>query len=727
MGIDIQPANVKPTVGSPSPSLVEGQTVSIDPNINLGDAYDLNHPYTITIENVVTGGQGTFTYVNAAGDTVTLQPKTTYQLTLAESKTLKFAHNGAEPNAPGAIAPSYTITVTDAGGGEAGVSSSTSGAVNVTLNITPINDDPIFSYDSAGHGSSASTPLVLPESADGNDSKTNLDGYLNVTDNDINAQDKNLVYTLTSRPTTAEIQLYIGGTAGYGGDGWVTLGVGARFTQADVDAGHVRILQTGNAETKDSFTFEVRDSVYGPAIDANGNIIPGQQEGAVRDDDGSIKNITFYLQVDADASDNNTYPDGPREPTPGYGSGSGNSNTTTTENGTSTVVTGPKGEIWTNEIKATVTDPGNKAGDSTLIWNEANVGAVDGGYTITNDMLGYEIVRSLTDSSGTYEMKVPEDEVVYTLLSEPANGSVQINEGGVWKTLSSLDQFTQADIDAGHIRFVSNGNETHDSSFSFAVSDGTNLSFTSQFTIDITPTNDRPSANGGSTIVTEGDGNTIYLGSGQLGMSDADNSATTDKHNPGSEGVVDPLWFQITSLPAEGKLEYYDSTTKQWVQITSSNLDNWYSPDLLVNGGENGQGSGLRYTHNGSEPLDMVKYPNGPHVNFQYQVRDDWTAATSSNEIRTGTAPTDTSAQGHLSDKGTVTINVTPVNNEPQIKVNPDSTNTPSVSGTIPGGGATTAVNEILNVNESGTGQITSDYLVAIDSDNSTVQRQYEV
>ena len=339
-------------------------------------------------------------------------------------------------------------------------------------------------------------------------------------------------------------------------------------------------------------------------------------------------------------------------------------------------------------------------------------------------MLGYEITRSLDDGTQTIEMKVPPKEVVYTMLETPGNGSIQKQVDGKWVTVSTLDQFTQDDINEGRIRFVSNGSEVHDSTFKFAVSDGTNLSFTDTFKIDITPTNDRPTAGGGSATVVEGVGNgqindphTAYLGSSALGMSDADGS-TTGKNT--GEGAKDPLWFQITSLPKEGTLEYYNG--KAWVKVTD--LGNWYSQDLLTKGGEGGVGSGLRYTHNGTEPLT---YEGGPKVSFEYQVRDDLPAATSSNEVRTDAAPTDKTAQGNLSGLGTVTINVTPVNNAPQIKENPDATAPTLPSGSIPNGGGSTAVNEILSVDESGTGIINGSKLVAIDSDNTTVQRQYQL
>ncbi|MBV5308424.1 hypothetical protein, partial [Chromatium okenii] len=67
--------------------------------------------------------------------------------------------------------------------------------------------------------------------------------------------------------TQGEIQVNIGGTVGPETDGWIVLGDGGRFTQAQVTAGAVRYYQTTNvadgANTTDQFTFTVRDSAFG--------------------------------------------------------------------------------------------------------------------------------------------------------------------------------------------------------------------------------------------------------------------------------------------------------------------------------------------------------------------------------------------------------------------------------------------------------------------------------
>ncbi|MGE0106833.1 MAG: DUF4347 domain-containing protein, partial [Thiomonas sp.] len=238
LSVTITPKNVAPTV-SGSPTLIEGQVKAVAPTIDLGDSYDTLANATIVIDNIVTGGQGTlFLDANgnnvvdageALGGTVTLDA--TQRASLATQ--LKFFQNGAEPNAPGATAPSYQIHVTDAGGGEG---TSLTADQTITLAVLPNNDDPTLTNAHASTG----TALSVAERVSGSP-VTLTTAMLQISDADRNLADINqttpanqLVYTIGTRPTQGEIQLNVGGGAGYGGDGWSTLGDGGRFTQADV-------------------------------------------------------------------------------------------------------------------------------------------------------------------------------------------------------------------------------------------------------------------------------------------------------------------------------------------------------------------------------------------------------------------------------------------------------------------------------------------------------------
>ncbi|MFM8724972.1 MAG: cadherin-like domain-containing protein, partial [Planctomycetaceae bacterium] len=209
-------------------------------------------------------------------------------------------------------------------------------------------------------------------------------------------------------------------------------------------------------------------------------------------------------------------------------------------------------------------------------WLEANVGAPGGGYVITTAMLSYTITR--TDTLNNVSVIVPAVETVYTLTSQAPHGSVQRQVGSGWQAIATYDQFTQADINAGKIRFVHDGGEDHVASFGYQVSDGTANSYSSTFTIDVTPTNDQPGAGGGSAQVTEGNGNTVRLTTAAIGMSDADGSLDGKT----GEGLADFLWFRVTGLAvdgagtARGDLERWNGSA--WVLVTTTE---WLPSTLL--------------------------------------------------------------------------------------------------------------------------------------------------
>lgn len=96
-----------------------------------------------------------------------------------------------------------------------------------------------------------------------------------------------------------------------------------------------------------------------------------------------------------------------------------------------------------------------------------------------------------------------------------------------------------------------------------------------------------------------------------------------------AEGAKDALWFQIQSLPDHGTLQRYNGT--EWVNITQADIDNglWLPQNLLTEGGPDKASSGLRYLHDGSEPLS---YTDGKTQDqFTFVVRDDLSATQNAN------------------------------------------------------------------------------------------------
>ncbi|MFN8753663.1 MAG: cadherin-like domain-containing protein, partial [Betaproteobacteria bacterium] len=707
LSINIAPVNVAPSI-SGTPTLLESQVKLVAPAIALGDAADTPANATIFIDNIFTGGQGSlFLDANGnnvidAGEALTGGVSLTATQRANLSTWLKFAHNGAEPNAPGAIAPSFRITVTDAGGGT-GVPSAPV-AATITLAVTPNNDDPTL----ANAHSTPATPLTVGEGTKLNPITTAM---LQVSDADRDLADltqttpaNRLVYTIGTRPTQGELQIFVGGGLGPEADGWVVLGDGGRFTQAQIDAGEVRYYQTTNvpdgAATVDSFTFSVRDTALGFDVWTDpANPVPGR-EGGLRDTDtGPIATRAFHFSIaPLPAVDTprpgTSHTGAPRPPTQGFG-----------------------GSTITYSFVPTA---GMLSGNSPALWNEGNIGTADGGYRLTSAMLSYQI--TWTDDGGTsnpaddVSVVVPPAETIYTLTSVPPNGILQRLVGANWEAVADYSQFTQADIDAGRIRFVHNGGEDHVASFGYRVSDGTPNSYSANFNIDMTPFNDRPVAAGGGAVVTEGSGNTVRLGTAAVGMSDADGSLDG---KPG-EGSPDFLWFRLDSLPAHGTVQRWNGAA--WVAATTTE----WLPGALLSATVDGAVSGLRYLHDGSEPL---AYAGGPQVTFSFVVRDDL-APPGTLFVTDATTPADTSgsAQSNQSAPGTVTVVVVPVNNPPQIADTPGAAD-PTLGGpVITGGGALIAVNEtIANVTEGTTVTIGAAYLTAIDPDHTTVQRQYRI
>ncbi len=462
----------------------------------------------------------------------------------------------------------------------------------------------------------------------------------------------NLVYTLTSTPVQGQLQIQIEGT-------WYGLSSGARFTQHDIDTGRVRFMAFGvSSDQNVSFGFTVRDSAFGYDLSDRDGMPPGVlREGGVYDSNGTLKEHHFHItirQVD---------------------DGSGN------------------GQLPLDLLGATASQVASSSGAGNWLEGSDN--------TITDTQLSWTYVRE--NGEGTIE-PTPAKEIIYTLTSLPTNGTVLLNG----QALVVGENFSQDDINAGRVRFVHDGGEDFVSSFDYYVSDG-NSPQIGRFDIDVTPLNDRPTANGGATHVREG--GSVHLDASIIGLSDADGAEEAEKRT--GEGAADFLWFKVSDLPAHGTLQRWNGSS--WVAVDT----NEWLPSTILTASVGGQPSGLRFVHDGTEPL---AYAGGPTTSFGFVVRDDMTAPDSPFA-----ADTSTPASDNVSETATVTIGIIPINDAPQVADRPSDTD-PTIDGTINDGGALTGRNEVLaNVAEGSTVTITSDHLTAVDRDNTTVQRQYRI
>ena len=675
--LNLQPVNQPPAVNHPGGSIFEGQSTHLGLTLVDRESQHADVPgdTLVTITDISDGltaegrlfldndGDGKF----GAGD-VELGLNSTFSAD--QLNRVAFEHNGNETGLSGALA--FSVSLTDSGGGE-GAAGSLTGSSTVNLDITPVNDDPVLDIN--------------------NGATVNPGGYVVITKDDllvtdVDSIDKHLVYTLEQMPEHGLLQAYIDGA-------WQTLDVGARFTQEQINNKQILFLLPSSAAdgaTADGFVFSVRDSSLSPWPAAG-------QEGAIRDDAGVIAtDLRFSITInrDDDGSDGGVDPgdeDGviPPPPPPVDGGGSGGDGGGNGGDGG-----GNGGDNGGNE-------GGDNGGDNNEPLQE--------GGTVS---IGSDVLQT-NPSSGDGDRVIPPDEIVYTVTSLPPNGELQQLVDGNWEPIKFYGQFTQADIDAGNIRFEHDGGEDHDSSFSYSVSVGGENRVEGTVSLSAKPVNDITGATGGSLVVVEKTDSTdgiVAITPEQIGMRDPDGSLD-DVAGDDGEGNKDTLWFQITDLPDNGSLQYWDGDS--WEAVQS---DQWFSQEILLTPAD-GNDSGLRYVHEGGDqPSDLSD-------GFSFKVRDDLAAPGSPFDVQTNLSEP---AADNVSNTAVVAIAIAAFNDAPLV---PGASGDASIQGKDQSGNDVTAVNNGLTadngnaVNEGGMAVISGDDLRAIDSDNNAIQRQY--
>ncbi|WP_345195733.1 cadherin-like domain-containing protein, partial [Kistimonas scapharcae] len=479
---------------------------------------------------------------------------------------------------------------------------------------------------------------------------------------------------------------------------WQTLDVGARFTQEQINNKQILFLLPSSAAdgaTADGFVFSVHDSSLSPWPDAG-------QEGAIRDDAGVIAtdlrfSITINRDDDGSGGGDPGDEDGviPPPPPPVDGGGSGG------DGG------GNGGDGGGNGGGNGGDNGGNEGGDNGGGNNEP----LQEGGTVS---IGSDVLQT-DPGSGAGDRVIPPDEIVYTVTSLPPNGELQQLVDGNWEPIKFYGQFTQADIDAGNIRFEHDGGEDHDSSFSYSVSVGGENRVEGTVSLSAKPVNDITGATGGSLIVVEKTDSTDGIAAitpEHIGMRDPDGSLDNVAGDDG-EGNEDTLWFQVTDLPDNGSLQYWDGDS--WEAVQS---DQWFSQEILLTPAD-GNDSGLRYVHEGGDQ------PSNLSDGFSFKVRDDLAAPGSPFDVQTNLSEP---AADNVSNTAVVAIAIAAFNDAPLV---PGASGDAPVQGKDQSGNDVTAVNNGLTVdngnavNEGGMAVISGDDLRAIDSDNNAIQRQY--
>jgi len=651
----IAPVNQLPTV-SGGGSVYEGQpayardTGDVGQYIVAGSGGDpQDTSLRITITSLPTNG-GTLFYNGVA---VTVGQQFDY----ADRDKLTYAHDGREA----VTTDSFGVRVTDQGGG---TGTPGTGDGTITLDVIPVNDDPVFV--------DASTRLATVPN-DATFIVTLTPAMIAATD--VDSADSSLSFVTTQSGLLTHGYLLLDGKR---------LADGASFTMDDINNNRVQYVQTAAATQgqQDTFDFNVIDNTTSLRWDSTGT--PYQQAGGVYE--GTVLK-TFVFTIDLAATAN----------------GNG----------------GTFDPITQTAVTQTSTYGGVRPTDGTNHGDLSEGGSlVIHGTTTNGTATNFDTGAALSFVADN----VPSSSVVYTFLGFTSDGAGTGNAGalqkqqadGSWVNVQVYGTFTQADLDAGHVRFQHDGaSEDFQTTANFSVSAGLSTvqdgkavsqTWTPSLTFYVVPVNDAPVATGSSdNTITEGA--TLYITTGQLHFADPDD-ATSESYLEGTATRVgnqdnyavnndatgaNALKFFISQLPTGGKLQYSLDGGSTWLDLTANTrLD-----ASIVTG--SAATTGLRFVSNGSEVRS---------TQFLVQAVDRW------NEQSVAPA--------------TVAISMTGVNDAPQVAADPtlaDPT-VPSDSPNVAGGAP---ANNPAVVDEGGKVQITSALLQAYDPDSSATQVQYTV
>ncbi|MEG5434888.1 Ig-like domain-containing protein [Enterobacter asburiae] len=566
----------------------------------------------------------------------------------ADRNLLTYANDGSENQGT----DSFGVRVTDQGGGT-GVPASTDGTI--TLTVRPVDDDPTLDN------------VTLHAQVDELANAVTLTSAM-IGASDVDSTDNHLSFIVDdSKLTHGYLTL----------DGY-RLQNGGTFTMQDIVDGKVQYVQYASASASgdtDSFNFVVVDNTAALRWNADGTTY-SRIGGVYTPGTETLTSFTFTI-------------------------------------GLAVVTGGGPGTI--PDRVTTITNRDSTWAGVDFTSGNARGEVEEGGTLVLNGTSGdFSSVPGLSYTA----TGVDASQVVYTFLgfsNGARGGELQKNVGGSWVTLGEYATFTQADLDSGNIRFQHDGGETFVYAAAFSVSAGlttldangnpvTNI-WTPTLNIYVTPVNDLPVVTGSSsTVIAEGE--TAYLTTGQIAISDPDDansgngleesatikdgsaSANNYAYNNDATGA-NALTFTIKTLPDGCTLQYYNGS--QWVDVTVGQTLN---ASLLT---ASASTTGLRFVSDGSEVRSTT---------FTVSATDRWGATSASD--------------------ATVKIQITNVNDAPQIAKDPTQAD-PTVTAGSPNLIGGTPVNNPLYVTEGSYGQITSAMLQAYDSDSSSMQLQYTI
>ncbi|WP_299763991.1 cadherin-like domain-containing protein [Ramlibacter sp.] len=183
--------------------------------------------------------------------------------------------------------------------------------------------------------------------------------------------------------------------------------------------------------------------------------------------------------------------------------------------------------------KVRFVDDGNEVAPSFSVTasdggaNSATVAATVS-YTAANDAPTLTGAQLTVTEGGTVVLALadfgvtdPDNASFAFTISAVTGGSLELDDGTSWSPATS---FTSAQLAAGDVRFVDDGDEAAPS-FSVTASDGSANSNTLAATVNYTPANDAPVLTGAQLTVAEG--GTVMLAPGNFSITDVDSASFT--------------------------------------------------------------------------------------------------------------------------------------------------------------------------------------------------------
>ena len=342
---------------------------------------------------------------------------------------------------------SYTVILSVASDGNTGTALSD---ITLTFNINDVNDE-------------APTAQTIPAqtATEDVDSTIAVSGYFSDADTS----------TLTFSATLEN---------GDALPGWLAIstdGIISVTSPTDAHVGAHRITVTasdGVASVSETFTLTVENVNDTPTVQAIGDQTAAEDaqtpislSGFFSDDDGDTLSFTATLENG--------------DPLPSWLTISGD--------GVLTADNPSNDDVGTYSITVTASDGNGGTVDATFTLNVQNVN--DDPTQTHNRGAAYDSgAASVVLSARLLQWEDEDtddgaDQITYTLTEVPASGTLQSNDGSSWTALVVGGTFTQADINAGRVRYVPDASTPASASFKFTVSDGESAASAEQ-TFDIT-------------------------------------------------------------------------------------------------------------------------------------------------------------------------------------------------------------------------------------------------